>query len=290
MRRLLLAVVLLGALPSPAAAQYTPLAAQDRLTFRGVTGQDRPALITYDVSGRVDSVEVVWRPRCRRGTRIRVKTTAFGPAGDQEIGRVLDAVGRYRMPESGGRIGLIRIRMRGRLAGAETDIAHQVWSGTLRARIDVRRHGVPSDRCALSTRWRARPEGIGTGRWEMSEGYTTPARSFDSSATRIVVKGTPQAFDVLAEPDDFFLDAWFRAPSLNRLRPGVRYAIDEEVPGAAQFTMFGGEDSCNGGSFVVHALEFDELRRLVHVRVSWEQPCPDGRPPWTGTIEWRATA
>ena len=288
MRRLVLAL-LAAALLAPASA----LAQSEPLTFRGVTGQGHDVLFLHGTES-VQRVDVIGRPRCRDGTRIRLKTTSFGPVGDRRIGRVLNAVGRYRWPEHGGRIALIRIRMRGRLRGPAADVGRQVWQGTLRARVDVHRHGVPSDRCSLSTRWRAKPEGIGTGRWTMSEaGLYERARTFDSSTVAISAKanGTRRMFSIEAEPEEYeTLDATFTAPLLNTFAPGRRFVTQEGVYGAAQFDMFGNESGCRGGWIETQAIEFDELRRLVHVRVAWEQPCPDGRPPWTGLIEWRAVA
>lgn len=289
--RSLLACVLAAVLLVPAAA-----AAQTRgLTFRGVTGHGHDVLVTYGTGTprQAERIDVSWRPRCRHGTRIRLQTTAFGAAGERRGGRVVQGVGRYRSPERGGRIALIRIRMSGRLSGDPAQVARQVWSGTLRARVSVRRHGVPSDRCFLTTRWRAKPEGIGTGRWSMSEsGHHDPAREFDSSTVPIFAKadGTRRAFAIWAEPDDDLLDATFNAPALNTFAPGRRFVTQEDVYGAAQFHMFGNESGCRDGWIETQAVEFDELRRLVHVRVAWEQPCPDGRPPWTGLIEWRAAA
>lgn len=288
MSRVLL-VALLALLLAPAAA----LGQTESLTFRGVTGQGHDVVFLYG-SEDVTKIDVIWRPRCRDGTRIRLKTTSFGPVGDRRIGRRLDAVGRYRWPERGGRIALISIRMRGRLSGDPAQVGRQVWAGTLRARVSVHRHGVPSDRCSLSTRWRAKPEGIGTGVWTMSEsGLHDPAQAFDSSTVPISAKGngTRRMFSVEAEPQEGeTLDATFTAPLLNTFAPGRRFVTQEGVYGAAQFDMFGNESGCRDGWIETQAIEFDELRRLVHVRVAWEQPCPDGRPPWTGLIEWRAVA
>lgn len=281
-------------LPTTAEAQL-----QDP-SFRGVTGQGRDVTFALTDSGAPGSLVVEWDARCRRGTRFAVQETAFFSRVENPPPGIVDGVGRYRVAERRGRIARVTAVIRGRATGDPARPETQRWSGTLRIRATMRRHGRLEDRCSLSTRWRAGPEGIGFGVWEMSgevPGEPQPrAWRRDSGSATVAARGTRD--EVSVEADDPVYAPWtarFTAPALNRLEPGRTYTTGfEELPGAARMSVSGpSEWSCssNSGSFTVELIGLDELKRLSALRVRFELRCSSYDPPRTvrGMIDWRAS-
>jgi hypothetical protein len=274
MRALLLAVTIVVSLAA------APSAHADR--FRGLTGQGETVTLSEELLFN-------WHAGCRNGTRLGERRTGFVSADGGPIGEAIEGRARYRLALKRGRIALVVTRMRGRLRGPEASPAHRVWRGTFEARVTIRRHGVVSDHCSARTRWVAKPEGLGTGSVSYSASMNNPARAFDSSTETIFARGSRRLVEVSAEPGDHVLIFDFRPPAGGELKAGRRYEIVNGYPGAS-FSKLGSDEHCFRGFFVVHAIRFDRLGRLMRFHVTWEQPCEPGEPPWTGSIDWRATA
>jgi hypothetical protein len=281
------------ALPATAEAQL-----QDP-TFRGVTGQGRDVTFALTDSGAPGSLVVEWDARCRHGTRFAVQETAFFSRVENPPPGIVDGVGRYRVAERRGRIARVTAVIRGRATGDPARPQTQRWSGTLRVRATMRRHGRLEDRCSLRTRWRAGPEGIGFGAWEMTGEVAGEAQPRlwrrDSGSAVVAARGTRDEVSVEADdPVDAAWTATFTAPALNRLEPGRTYTTGfEELPGAARMYVSGPSgSSCSSssGSFTVELIAFDALKRLSALRVRFELRCSSYDTPRTvrGLIDWRA--
>ncbi len=266
-------------------------------SFRGVTEQSRPITFPVDELGRAQAVVVQWRARCRGGTRLTPQETTFAPPEGGGTAGAFAGVGTYRFPEAGGRIALARLRIGGRMAGDRTRPETQTWTGTLRATVRVRRHTRIVDRCALRTRWRAKGEGFGTGRWAMTSdqgdwvGGGQPW-TFDASNSTMVAMITVRSarIDVQVDPagaprwSAYFQTENARAP----LQVGKRYVIEGPE---GDMDVSGDGRGCGGatGHFVLETMRRDALGRLMELKVSFEQHCHGEPPASRGTIEWRAT-
>jgi hypothetical protein len=275
--------------PAPALATRAP-------TFRGLTGQDRELLIEAETDGKAERIAFNWRARCPSGFRLRAQDALFAPTDGGAVA-AMRGTGRYRFPDRGGRIALASTRLSGALRGSPLEPARQVWEGTFRAVVSVRRHGRFVERCSLRTRWIAKPEGIGQGRFTMAGGGdwvgSTVVWNYDPSNATISAKGDRRRVSIDVQAfDETNWTADFTAPSLNKLTPGQRYTTDDDTPGAATMMVWGDGRGCNSeGSFAVKAIEMDRLRRLMAITVEFEQFCSDSanEGPSRGTIEWRAT-
>ena len=286
-------VVMLGAalaFPAAAAAQL-----ETAVSVRGVTGQKRDLTFTADAAGRTGDLVVEWDARCRNGTRFAPQTTTFDAPPEGSGSEVIAGVGRYRVPERGGRIARITAVIDGRRSGPASDTARQLWSGTLRIRAVMRRHGRLTDVCTLRTRWRAGPQGFGAGTWEVradSPGPESPPfHRRDPAGWIMSASGTRDAVSVSSRATDSeFWSASFRAPALNRLEPGRTYT-ESEVSGGADVSIDDAAGSgCSDVSFTIESIAFDELKRLAALRVAYVRDCGSGSGGlWRGLIDWRAT-
>jgi len=288
-RVLLLAATAATAAGAAGAAPAADAAAQT--SFRGVTGQGRALTFVVDDEGRVGTVTTSWKVRCGAGRRFPEQTTPFAPPARGGTRDRVVGVGRYRLAGSGGRIGRVSLRLTGRRSGPAADPVRQQWTGRLRVRITVRRHGRPDAPCSLSVPWRARAEGIGTGSWQITgEGEAFAGLPATSSAPGpLEVTGEPGLVLVDGAPPSGSWEASFRAPALNRLEDGRRYEPGS-VPGAADFTAGETPSRCDpdGGAFTVQRIRFDRLRRLVALSLTYEQRCTDDDGIVRGAITWTA--
>ncbi|HEX8120120.1 MAG TPA: hypothetical protein VF549_02535 [Solirubrobacteraceae bacterium] len=281
------ALVVCGAVAPPAFATRAP-------TFRGLTGQDRELVIQAEPEGDAERVDFTWRAKCPSGFRLRAQDASFAPVDGRAVA-TLRGTGRYRFPDRGGRIALASTRLSGALRGPAAEPARQVWEGTFRAVVSVRRHGRFVERCTLRTRWIAKPEGIGEGRFTMAGGGdwvgSNVTWNYDPTNATISAKGDRRRVGIDIQAfDETNWTADFTAPALNRFTPGQRYTTDFDTPGAATMMVWGDGRGCNsGGSFTIRAIEMDRLRRLMAVTVDFEQYCDGDEGPSRGTIEWRAT-
>ncbi len=285
----LLALVVLGVLPAPADAARDP-------SFRGLTGQDRTVLIDSDSEGKAETLRLTWRAKCSSGFRLRAQESVFGPA-DGTAAAGLRGTERYRFPDRGGRIAHVTMRLNARLYGPALDPAKQLWRGTFRVTVSVRRHGRLSERCALRTSFLAKPEGVGPGTWLMNGGGdwvgSTRVWSYDPTNAVVSAMGEPGSVTIQVDAHDgTSWEAWFKAPALNRLTRGQRYTTDGSTPGAADMRVSGDGRGCNSsGSFTVADVKFDRLGRLVAIKVDYEHFCDGANPgPSRGTVEWRSAA
>ncbi|HEV2811605.1 MAG TPA: hypothetical protein VGW10_00010 [Solirubrobacteraceae bacterium] len=285
MRAFLLALVVLALWP--AAAHAT--------SFRGITQQDQPVTLDADTEGETDRIELIWRARCRSGFKARLQDADFVSA-DGEASAAVVGTSRYKFPDRRGRLAQVTMRLSGRLSGSPLAPAEQVWRGTFRATVVMRRHGRVVDRCGLRTSWIARPEGIGEGTWSMTGGgdWVGSDRVWNYDRTNAVISAVGERTNVNVEVDAHDGTSWsarFTAPALNRLTPGQRYTTDSATPGAADFDVSGDGRGCtSSGSFTILAIGFDRLRRLTHLKVEFEQFCDSANEgPSRGTIEWRIT-
>lgn len=280
---------------APLAAPGTASAQMSHPNYRGVTGQGHDVALHLRTTGAPQTVWVEWDARCRRGTRFAVQETRFLPRVDDPPPGIVDGVARYRVAARRGRIAQVTVVIRGRVRGDPARPATLRWSGTLRVRATMRRHGRLEDRCSLRTRWRAGPEGIGAGVWEMAR---DPANEPEPSAWRshwVSAWGSPG--NVVVGAGDGTSSSWlarFGVLPPNRLQSGRTYTTSTEPP-SAWMRLSGPFDAwCSGvpGSFTVERIAFDDLRRLSLLRVRFELRCRSGDRTVTvrGTIDWRATA
>jgi hypothetical protein len=287
------AAALLAVLGAPAAAH----AQLDGTTSsaRGVTSQKRDVTFTVDSGGRVGDLVVEWDARCRNGTRFAPQTTTFDAPPEGAGRTIITGTGRYRVPERGGRIARVTAVISGRRSGPADNVAAQAWSGTLRIRAVMRRHGRLTDVCTLRTRWRARPQGFGAGTWEVRPDVPRPdGPPFyrrDPLPDTMAASGTRDAVTVESRSRE--AGSWsasFRAPALNRLEQGRTYTPTPGVSGGADMNVDDpSSTSCSDTSFTVQSIAFDELKRLVALRVSYVRDCGEGSGIWRGTIDWRAS-
>ena len=285
----------IGAVLAPAVLS-APAAAQD-VPYRGVTTQGGLVTLTADERGRTGGFTVRWRAGCTNGRVFRRQVTTFALLGEEaRPARRITARDRFKAPDRGGRIGTIVMRMTGRFVESPRGPGLRRWEGTVRARIVVRRHGRVSERCAMGARWRAMPEGIGTGRFtaatEPREPDETPASfAYDATSATISALGTREVvhFDLEAN-DDRLISVIFRAPALNRLRAGQRYEGHNLASGAASVSMSGTDLCAATGDFAITAMRFDRLRRLVHFAATFEATCSSPYEIVRGSLEWRAAS
>ena len=286
-------VVVLGAalaFPAAAVAQL-----EGGTSVRGVTGQKRDITFTADVDGRTGDLVVEWDARCRNGTRFAPQTTTFEAPPQGAGRRVIAGTGRYRVPERGGRIARVTALIDGRRTGSSADPARQIWSGTLRIRAVMRRHGRLTDVCTLRTRWRAGPQGFGAGTWEVRADAPRPGsppfHRRDPAGWTMSASGTRDAVSLSSRATDS--QSWsasFRAPTLNRLEPGRTYTPSEVSGGADMSVDDAAGSGCSDVSFTVESIAFDELKRLAALRVAYVRDCGSGFGGlWRGVVDWRAT-
>ena len=138
------AVVVVAALAVPSQAAAVK-------NFRGKTQQNRTVTLRIGDDQRLDTLRVNWiTRRCAlSGSRFQHITRFRRPFDQTSTDDFRDA-GAFRVVEDGGRI---RSRVAITLAGARTfdpaNPATESWSGTLSARVVVRRRGRVIDRCRL---------------------------------------------------------------------------------------------------------------------------------------------
>lgn len=143
-RTVLSSAVLVAALAVPSEAAAVK-------TFRGKTQQNRTVTVTIGDDQRLDTLRVNWiTRRCAlSGSRFQ-HITRFRRPYDRSSTDDFGDAGTFRVVEDGGRI---RSRVAITLSGSRTfdpaNPATESWSGTLSARVVVRRRGRVIDRCRL---------------------------------------------------------------------------------------------------------------------------------------------
>ena len=127
-----------------------PTAAQAK-SYKGKTSQGKVATVTTGADGTVTRVRVVWTASCGRKGRFRESTTFKAPLDSASADMVQDG-GTYRKKDANSYVGRITISVAG-----QRDPATDRWSGTLKVKVRVSRHGKLVDRCSASNiTWRAK--------------------------------------------------------------------------------------------------------------------------------------
>ena len=273
-----------------------PAAAQ--VPYRGVTGQGGLVELRTNETGATGAITIRWRARCTNGRTFHRQVTSFELLGEETPPTRRMAVrDRFKAPDRGGRIGTIFVRLNGRFVRSSRGPGLNRWEGTLRARIVVRRHGRLAERCAMRTRWRAMPQGIGSGRFTATSepqepGQGQPATfSFDAATATMSALGTREAvgFDIETDDERVFSGS-FRAPALNRLQAGQRYETAGAPMGGASMSVSGSGLCSASGDFTITAIRFDRLRRLVHFAATFDGSCFSPYEIVRGSLEWRAAS
>jgi hypothetical protein len=161
LRPLLAALVVTVAASGPAGAQEPPPEPAEPRVYRGETQQDRRVSVRTGTDGLVDRVRIGWvASTCRRGRSYGTTTVDTPPFDAVSADRLRDAFAYVERSRGG-----IRARVAVTLVAERSGRgARERWSGTVRARVVVRRAGRRVDTCRTrrAIRWTARLE-PGTG-------------------------------------------------------------------------------------------------------------------------------
>ena len=144
-------LALLVALPAAASAK----------TFRGKSGQQRNVTLQTGADGVPTSLRIPWKAKCKRnrGRATFEDRTDFKAPFDQATVDALADEGSYRLRDRGGFRHTVTITVAGQRTLADpANPASESWSGTVAAKITVRRRGRAYDTCTLRrTSWTAAP-------------------------------------------------------------------------------------------------------------------------------------
>jgi hypothetical protein len=142
------------------AVSFTLLAPSPALaakSFAGKTKQQRSVALTVGDDQLLQRLRVNWiARRCStRGSRFQHITT-FRPPFDASTPDAFHDAGAFTVRDRGGFRSRVRITLDGTRDFDPANPAAESWSGTLRARVVVRRRGKVIDRCRLrSIPWSA---------------------------------------------------------------------------------------------------------------------------------------
>ena len=120
-------------------------------SFRGKTQQDRTVSFRVGDDNLLDTLRINWITRrcASSGSRFQHMTSFRRPYDESTPDAFRDA-GSFRVVEDGGRIrSRVTMTLTGRRAFDPANPAAESWSGTLSARVVVRRRGRVIDRCRL---------------------------------------------------------------------------------------------------------------------------------------------
>jgi hypothetical protein len=149
-------------------------------------------------------------------------------------------------------------------------------------------------------RWRARREGLGTGRWEInSEPGALVGGGRSVTLTDVVAYGNDRSIHVRGATADDEEDwgAFFRVPPRAApLRAGATLSDapgDDDVGDPDAFVADGGDGWCLGdrAEVTVQSARYDRRGRLRALRLSFVYACADDaapRPSVRGTIVFRS--
>jgi hypothetical protein len=153
-------VRLLGVVGALCAIAVLPAPADARKLFTGTTGQSRTARMEVAENGRPFRVTLSWKARCRRGTFQDV--TRIQPPRRTTTPDLVEIAGAYRIRATKRLTARVTILVRGIRGVDPADPQAEVWSGSFRVSVVVRRRGRVFDRCRVPTTvWSAKPPLVG---------------------------------------------------------------------------------------------------------------------------------
>jgi hypothetical protein len=142
MTRVIVRGPLLAGMCTLIVAGMAPPSARAAVNYFGETAQDRDIKVRVGDDGLIDRVKLEWRAGCRRPNRYVQDSTKFLRPMDESTPTHFADTGSYRVRQPGG----IRVRIEVAISGDL--VAPDRWVGNFEARIAVRRHGHPHDRCS----------------------------------------------------------------------------------------------------------------------------------------------
>ncbi|HEX8083742.1 MAG TPA: hypothetical protein VF529_05585 [Solirubrobacteraceae bacterium] len=313
-KRAVASVAVLVALAAAAPAEAAKV-------FEGTTGQSRRITLRVGDDGRIQRIVVRWTAPCARRGTVLSDTTFIRPARRLTTPQAFRSSGGYRYRARGGWQMRVRMRMRGTLE--EGSDGSQVWSGTFRVSVAVRRRGRPYGHCRLpATLWSAVPPVVatdepqtspppsdptpppplppGTWRFEMTgdpDDYITGGRSWVHEPPSDTLSGTGGNGGVSFRIDTSDGGSWhadFRPPPGQRFEVGKTYEDARHYPSNGDhpgLAIGGMGRGCREltGRFTVHELGIDDQGRLTRARISFEQHCENGPPAARGTFDYTAS-
>ena len=115
------------------------------------TGKSRSVMLTVGDDNLLDRLRINWITRRCKLSRSRFQHfTAFRKPYDESTPDAFRDRGRFKVVDRGGIRSRVRIRLSGRRSLSNpADPATERWTGTLAARVVVRRRGKVIDRCRL---------------------------------------------------------------------------------------------------------------------------------------------
>lgn len=262
--------------------------------YHGVSPQGEVIYITAGAeAGRFASVSLRFHIRCRRHNFRWTYGLVDAP---YELTRTRH---RFRLRyeeilrevrEGGPRV---VVKMSGRRVTPGGRPAREYWRGrlTLRAEFLDPRDGTVSDRCGSGPmRWRARREGVGTGRWtmtsdpgeELGRGRSHALRDVSAiGGSRGIEAHAPAArSDIEAEGREW--TAIFVAPRGSRLVRGTTFTdLDDDSLDDGELIVSAPDLSCEPtlGEVRVERARYDRRDRLRAIRISFTQRCGDAAYP-----------